>query len=141
MPRWEQSIDISATPERVWDVMADIERWPHWTPSIISVKKRSDGPFGTGTTATVRAKGTPESTWTVTEATPARSFTWDTKVRGASTSAGHVIQPTASGSRVTLSVEIAGIAATLLKPILGRGIRQNLRLEAEGLKRQSETPA
>jgi hypothetical protein len=31
------------------------------------------------------------------------------------------------------------IAATLLKPILGRGIRRNLRLEAEGLKRQSET--
>lgn len=32
-----------------------------------------------------------------------------------------------------------GIDATLLKPILGRGIRRNLRLEAEGLKRQSET--
>ncbi len=141
MPRWEQSIEINSTPERVWEVMADIERWPDWTPSIISVKDRTDGPFGTGTTATVRAKGTPESTWTVTEAELARSFTWETTVRGARTIAGHVIQRTPAGSHVTLSVEIGGFAATLLKPILGRGIRQNLRLEADGLKRQSETAA
>jgi uncharacterized membrane protein len=141
MPRWEHSIDISATPERVWQVMADIERWPDWTPSIISVRKLSDGPFGAGTAAAVRARGTPESTWTVTEAAPTRSFTWETRVRGARTVAGHVIDAAPGGARVVLSVEIGGIAAALLKPILGRGIRENLRLEAEGLKRQSETAA
>lgn len=141
MPRWEHSIDISATPDRVWDVMSEIERWPEWTPSVLSVKKLSDGPLARGTTARVHAKGAPESTWTVSESLPARSFTWGTKARGAVTTAGHVIETAPSGSRVTLSIEIGGVAAALLKPILGKRIRQNLRLEAEGLKRRSEEAA
>lgn len=141
MPRWEHSIAINATPDRIWQVMSDIERWPEWTPSVLSVKKLTDGPLARGTTARVHARGTPESTWTVSDSTPAKSFTWGTKVRGAVTSAGHVIEPTDSGSRVTLSIQIGGIAATLLKPILRRGIRENLRLEAEGLKRRSEEAA
>ena len=138
MPRWEHSIHINASPDCVWQVMADIERWPEWTPSVLSVKRLTEGPLVPGTRARVRAKGTPESTWTVSESLPAQSFTWGTKVRGAVTSAGHVIEPTDSGSRVTLSIQIGGIAAALLKPVLGRGIRENLRLEAEGLKRRSE---
>lgn len=138
MPRWEHSIDIGANPARVWEVMSDIERWPDWTPSVLSVKKLNGGPLAQGTSARVHAKGTPESTWTVSESIPARSFTWGTKVRGAATTAGHVIEPTNAGSRVTLSIEIGGIAAAIFKPFLGRGIRENLRLEAEGLKRRSE---
>lgn len=141
MPRWEHSIDIHTTPERVWEVMSDIERWPEWTPSVLSVKKLSDGPLAHGTRAHVHAKGTPESTWTVSESIPAKSFTWGTKVRGAATTAGHIIEPAPSGSRVTLSLEVRGIAAALFKPFLGRGIRENLRLEAEGLKRRSEEAA
>ncbi len=141
MPRWEQSIDIRATPERVWQIMSDIERWPEWTPSVLSVQKLTAGPLRQGTTARVRAKGTPESTWTVSESIPPKSFTWGTSVRGAATTAGHIIEPAPSGSRVTLSIQIGGIAAALLKPVLGRGIRENLRLEAEGLKRRSEEAA
>jgi carbon monoxide dehydrogenase subunit G len=141
MPHWEHSIDIHSTPDRAWQVMSDIERWPEWTPSVVSVTKLSDGPLARGTTARVHAKGTPESTWTVSESIPAKSFTWDTKVRGAATSAGHVIEPSSTGSRVTLSLEVRGFAAALLKPILGRRIRENLRLEAEGLKRRTEEAA
>lgn len=141
MPRWEHSIDINATPDRIWQVMSDIERWPEWTPSVLSVTKLSDGPLARGTTARVHARGTPESTWTVSALIPAKSFTWGTTVRGAATTAGHVIEPADDGSRVTLSLEVRGLAATLFKPILGRGIRENLRLEAEGLKRRSEEAA
>ncbi|MCL4239938.1 MAG: SRPBCC family protein [Dehalococcoidia bacterium] len=141
MPRWEHSIHINASPDRVWDVISDIDRWPEWTPSVLTVKKVTEGPLAHGTTARVHAKGTPESTWTVSESLPPKSFTWGTKVRGAATTAGHVIEPTDSGAKVTLSLEVRGIAATLFKPFLAKGISENLRLEAEGLKRQSEGPA
>lgn len=121
--------------------MSGIERWPEWTPSVLSVKKLTAGPIVQSTRARVHAKGTPESPWPVSESIPAKSFAWGTKVRGAATTAGHIIEPAPSGSRVTLSIQIGGIAAALLKPVLGRGIRENLRLEAEGLKRRSEEAA
>ena len=141
MPRWERTIEINAAPEKVWSVLSDIERWPEWTPSMLSVKLVEDGPLAPGTQAIVHPKGTVESTWTVSEVTPNRSFTWDTKVRGARTVGGHEISPTAGGSRVTLSIVVDGFAAKLLKPIIGRTITTNMDQEAEGLKRVSEAAA
>ncbi len=141
MPRWERTIDINATPEAVWAVMAEIERWPEWTPSILSVKPVGDSQLVPGAQARVHAKGTPESTYTVTEVSPNRSFTWTTSVRGAKTVAGHVISPAGNGSRVTLSVEVGGLAGTIFKPLISKTITTNLDHEAEGLKRRAEAAA
>ncbi len=139
MPAWQHSIDIEASPARVWEVLADIERWPEWTSSIVSVQKLTEGPLTVGTRARVHALGVPESEFTVTSAAPGNSFTWETKVRGARSIAGHVIEPTASGARATLSVEVGGIVAALLRPILSRTIVRNIQLEAAGLKQRSES--
>lgn len=27
-------VEIAATPETVWDIMADIENWPNWNPDV-----------------------------------------------------------------------------------------------------------
>ncbi|MSU59740.1 MAG: hypothetical protein EXS35_16495 [Pedosphaera sp.] len=32
------TVDISAQPQIVWAVMADVERWPEWTPSVGAIK-------------------------------------------------------------------------------------------------------
>ena len=141
MPRWEHTVKIDSPPERVWEVMSDIDRWPTWTESMVAARKLTDGPLRNGTEAMVQPKGTPESTWIVTEATPGRGFTWETKVRGAHTVAGHVIEPVDGGSRVTLSVEVRGFVAALLRPVLSRGVIANMKAEAAGLKRESEAVA
>jgi uncharacterized protein YndB with AHSA1/START domain len=41
--RYEIEVDIDSTPEAVWAVLADVERWPEWTPSMTLVRRLEDG--------------------------------------------------------------------------------------------------
>jgi hypothetical protein len=72
----------------------------------------------------------------VSEFVEGRSFTWGTD-SGVRVVAGHVIEPEASGSKVTLSITTRGLFA----PLIVRTSRRNMQIEAEGLKRRSEVLA
>src|SRR2546428_8818928 len=75
----ERSVDINAPPERVWAVMADVERWPEWTESMKSVERLDSGEFGVGSKAKLPIRRSPNpNAWTVTELKPNRSFSWGT---------------------------------------------------------------
>ncbi len=139
--RISRTIHIDAAPAAVWAVMTDVERWPEWTESMRSVKRLEAGDFGLGSTVHVEAKGAPASVFTVSEFTPGRSFTWDTRTRGISASASHLIEPDGDGSNVTLGVTMSGLAATLFFPLLAFVGRRNVRMEGEGLKRRCEKGA
>ena len=136
----ERSISINSPPERVWAVMMDIERWPEWTASMKSVERLDDRELGVGSKARLRIRRAPTSVYTVTEITPNRSFTWETKSAGIKGVATHVIEPDGNGSKVTLSVDLLGVLATLMSPIIRRPSEENVRMEAEGLKRRAEAP-
>ena len=137
-----RTIQINAPPERVWAVMSDVERWPEWTESMKSVKHLDSGDLGAGSKAKLRIRRSPNATvWTVTELTPNRSFTWEAKSGGVKGVAKHVIEPDGSGSKVTLTVDLSGIVATIFGPIIAGPSRENVRMEAEGLKRRAEQSA
>ena len=36
--QFQVSVDIAASPDVVWSVMADTGRWHEWTPSVRSVR-------------------------------------------------------------------------------------------------------
>ena len=139
--RVEQTIDINAPPERVWAVMTDVEKWPEWTESMKSVKRLEEGPFGLGSTARLRIRRAPTGVFKVTQFTEGRSFTWENKSFGILGVASHVIEPDGAGSKVTLSVTFSGPMATLFKWMIVPPSRENVRMEAEGLKRRSEESA
>jgi len=46
--RFEADIRIEATPEAIWDAVADPETWTNWTRAVYRVKKLSEGPVGVG---------------------------------------------------------------------------------------------
>jgi hypothetical protein len=52
-----------------------------------------------------------------------------------------VIEPDGNGSKVTLTVDLSGIVATLFGPMIAGQSRKNVEMEAEGLKTRSEGPA
>jgi uncharacterized membrane protein len=138
----EQQVDIDAPPDVVWAVMADVERWPEWTPSTRSVRLLDGGELRNTVRARVRLQGLAPSTWRVTEFDAGRAFTWDTQAMpGLRMAARHAVEPRADGSRVTLSITSTGALARVTASMIGAMSRRGMRLEAAGLKRRAEERA
>lgn len=141
MLEYTSSIDIQAPPRVVWNIMADVEHWPKWTPTVTSVTKLVPGPLGLGMAARIIQPKLPPAVWRVTEIHDGRDFTWVNGTPGLRVIGSHKIQPTPDGCRVTVSIRFAG----LLAPIIGRLFRRlnedYLATEARGLKARSESLA
>src|ERR1043165_5013607 len=112
------TVDIAAPPERVWQVMTDIERWPEWTESVDDVKRLDTGPLRVGSRARIKQPKFMSALWEVTDVEAPRSFTWISRSPGVVASAKHRIEPTAQGSRVTLSVAYGGLLGGLVAKFL-----------------------
>jgi carbon monoxide dehydrogenase subunit G len=142
MARYDRSIHIDAPPPVVWDVIADVAKWPDWTPTILTVVRQEDGAFGLGSTAKVHPRGFPDALLTVTEFTPGRSFTWEgTGGIGMTVQLAHVVEPDGGGSRATLSVIPGGFAAPFFGWLAARMSKKNVDIEAESLKARAESIA
>lgn len=141
MPQFSVSIDIAAPPERVWQVIRDVERWHEWTPSITRVRLLGRGPFAVGSRAFIRQPRLPPALWTVDALVPERSFSWVSVAPGLRVTGFHGVEATTAGSRATLAIDLQGLFGGLWWR-LTRGITERyVRYEAAGLKARSENPA
>jgi uncharacterized protein YndB with AHSA1/START domain len=138
MKTFRTSIDINASPARVWSIMSDVERWHEWTASITSIQKTEPGELRVGSGATVRQPKLPPARWRVTQLAPNRGFTWVSTGLGLLVTGRHVIEATPSGTRVTLAVEYSGALGSVLAWLTGGLNDRYIALEAAGLKRRSE---
>lgn len=139
--RIEDSIDIDAPPEAVWSVTADLERWPEWTPTVNAVTRLDGGRLAVGSAARLQQPGLPEAEWVVTEVSAGRRFTWQTRVRGIGMVATHLIEPRGAATRNVLRIELSGLVAFTLWPLIRSRLREALRQENAGLKRRCEAIA
>lgn len=131
-------IDIRAAPDRVLGILRDVERWPEWNATTTSVRRLDDGLFGVGSRAAIRQPKLKPATWRVTQL-DAHHFTWTTSGPGIRMTGRHDIEPTAAGCRVTLSMEFSGLLAWLAVRVTGDLTQRYIAMEAEGLKRRSES--
>jgi hypothetical protein len=133
------SIDIKTPVIRVFEVMADTDRWHEWTPSVTSIKRLDGGAFAVGSRAVIRQPMFPPALWTIT-AIDDRSFTWESRAPGVRVIAHHFAEPTPTGARATLSLRYEGFLSTLLARLTAAITNRYLKMEAEGLKARSENP-
>lgn len=137
---YEITVDIDAPPERVWDVMIDVEKWPEWTPSMSSVKRLDTGDFRKGSRVRIKQPKLAPTTMTVTELENEKGFTWTATAPGLVVTARHTITRKGKGSQVVLSLVFDGIVGG----IIGRATRslneRYIAYEAAGLKKRSEHP-
>ena len=138
--RFEQSIDINAEQQRVWEVLTDLEAWPQRIETVDAVELLTPAPLGVGSHVRLRQPKLPEETWEVTVWDAPSFFEYRAKSSGVTTVAGHRVEALDGGrSRLTLTLDMNG----LLVPIVGRIYKdltnRYMTLEAEAMKRAAES--
>lgn len=83
--------------------------------------------------------GQRATVWTVTTFDPDHSFVWHAKVMGVKTVATHVVNPTPTGCRNSLILEMTGRGSRVFGGLLGRKLRKVLRTENEGSRSRGES--
>lgn len=134
----ENSININAPKNVVWAVTEDIEGWPEWTPTVTKTRLLGNDSFGLGSKVNIKQPGQPESEWMVTEYVQGESFTWKTSRTGMQMAATHLLKENGADTLNILRIEVSGILAVLLWPVLRLAIRHALLQENQGLKTRCE---
>lgn len=136
----ETTVDINATPEAVWKLLIDVERWPDMTASIDRVELL-DKPIALSARARVHQPKLPAAVWKVTSFEENRTFTWESRSPGVTTVAAHELVTTPDGTvTVHLTLDQKGPLAPLFALLTGRLTRRYVTMEATGLKTKAETP-
>jgi uncharacterized protein YndB with AHSA1/START domain len=133
---YDESIETSASPARVWQLFKDVPGWKAWNAGIEHIDLH--GPFAKGTTFSMKPPGEEAFISTLVEVSENESFTDETVIDGTHVLVRHAIVPLPSGgARVTYSTEVTGPSAAQFGPMVTADFPEVLR----GLKRQAEGPA
>jgi uncharacterized membrane protein len=138
--RFEKSIDIDASQQRVWDVLSDIEAWPQRIETVDTVELLTTAPITTGSRVRLKQPKLPEGTWDITVWDAPNHFEWTQRTGGTTSVAGHRVEPLGEDrARLILTLDMRG----LLIPVIGLFYRKltnsYMDLEAEGMKRAAES--
>lgn len=136
------NIDVAASPERVWDVLVDVERWPEWTDSVSSARLLDTGPLAVGSRVEISQPRIPTGTYTVTGLEPGNAFTWQQRQPGSTVIAHHECVPLPDGrTRVELKVVMSGAAGAVVGRLYRKLTERYLAMETAGLKARAEGTA
>jgi hypothetical protein len=138
--RFEESIDIDAQQQRVWDVLSDLEAWPRRIDTVDVVELLTPPPVAQGSRILLKQPKLPEGTWDITVWDAPSYFELRQKSGGVSSVAGHRVEVLDGGrSRLTLSMDMQGLAV----PVIGlfyKGLATRyMSLEAQGMKLAAES--
>ena len=133
--RARHSLVVDATPEVLWELTADVERWPSITPTVTSVERLDEGPLDVGSRARLRQPRQRPRVWTVDRVEPPRHFEWSAPLGPFRVVGRHLIEPVPEGCRNTLEVELTGPGARLAWLLLRRPFSEAIRQENEGFRR------
>jgi hypothetical protein len=135
------AIDIAATPERVWAVLADLASYPQWHP----VFRQASGLLATGSRITL-SSAHPDTDRTMTAkvkvltAEPATELRWVSNVFGVMRSErSFTLSPAGGGTRLVQAGSYRGLFARFPAKTVSRieggfeAINQAIKQRAEGL--------
>jgi uncharacterized membrane protein len=135
----EDSIEIDAPAQLVWEVFSDVQRWPEWTASVTSLVGRDGANIAVGKRFAIKQPGMSKLVWKVTEIDPGLSWTWVQRSPGVRVSARHdVIAQSDGRTLVRQQLDQRGVLGALVGRLMVKKTKRFLELEAQGLKARSE---
>ena len=135
----EDSVEIDAPAQLVWQVFSDVERWPEWTASVSSLVARGGAGLDVGKRFAIKQPGMSKLVWKVTEIDPGSSWTWVQRSPGVLVSARHdVIAQPGDRTLVRQHLDQRGWLGALVGRLMVKKTKRFLELEAQGLKTRSE---
>lgn len=138
--RFEQSIDIDAPQQRVWDVLSDLEAWPRRIETVDVIELLTPAPVGEGSRVRLKQPKLPEGTWEVTVWDAPSFFEFRQKAGGVSNIAGHRVEALEEGrSRLTLILEMRGLPVLVIGVFYKGLTNRYMTIEAQGMKRAAES--
>ena len=131
----EGRIAVAASPERVWDILADLESWPSWNADVDAVTL--EGPVRPGTVFRWKA-GSAKIVSTLREVERPLRLSWTGRTMGVD--AIHVwrFEPSGDGVTVSMQESFSGLVARLLRKRLQRDLDATTTKGLEALKAAAE---
>jgi uncharacterized membrane protein len=138
--RFEESIDIDAQHERVWEVLSDLEAWPRRIETVDVVELLTPAPMSKGSRVRLKQPKLPEGTWDITVWDAPSYFEWRQKSGGITSVAGHRVEMLEGGrSRLTLSLDMRGLLIAVVGRFYKGLTNRYMTIEAQGMKRAAES--
>lgn len=131
----EGRIEVDASPEQLWDLLADLERWPSWNPDVRSITV--EGPIAEGTVFRWKAgPGTIRSTLRRVERPSALGWTG----RTFGIDAIHVwrFEPQGATTLVAMEESFDGLVARLFRGRLQKQLDDSTKSGLANLKASAE---
>lgn len=100
-----------ASPDLFFAKWVDHDTWPEWSPD--TEWARADGPVRAGTRGVLKPVGGPRTKFTISECEEDHVYTDISAFPGAGLTFRHTVQPTDSGSILTVRVWLEGPLAWL----------------------------
>ncbi|HYL40730.1 MAG TPA: SRPBCC family protein [Candidatus Binatus sp.] len=148
MFEFSTDLDVRCTAAQAFDHVARgfFEHHGLWDPTVISMRKTSDGPVGVGTTGIEErrfGRSRQKAAFKVTEFEPDRRFAWESTSGPAHQQADLTIEERPGGARVHVHVRLtpASLGARLTMPLMRSMLDRNLRAHTEGMRKALDAEA
>jgi hypothetical protein len=138
-PMWavEHSVETSARAQAVWQLWADVERWPEWNEGVERIELR--GPFAVGSTILMTPPGDEPVELRIAEAIEPELFVDEADGGDFVVRTTHRIEAVGDErSRITYRMEITGPAGETVGPEIGPEISSDFPQVLEALAARAE---
>ena len=131
---WEHEymVETDVSPEAIWAVLSDLDRWPRWDTSMERVALQ--GPFAVGSRVSMTPQGQDPIVSTIVGVTEPEYYADRTDLGPVTLEFSHQLaRLSTGGTRITHRLEITGAGAAELGPQLGPEITADFPEAMAGL--------